>query len=120
MFVAITRLASTRSLHALLSVFFFFFNCTGDPRDLHSFPTRRSSDLGAGRRRDCRRGPGRASRPAPRHELADARAEPYGRRPVRDRKSTCLNSSHANISYAVFCLKKKKKTKKQTSTASRR
>src|SRR3712207_7007286 len=35
------------------------------------------------------------------------------RRPVagaRDRKSTRLNSSHANISYAVFCLKKKKKT----------
>src|SRR3712207_6894118 len=29
-------------------------------------------------------------------------------RPVRDRKSTRLNSSHANISYAVFCLKKKK------------
>src|SRR5438445_4695587 len=37
------------------------------------------------------------------------------RRPVcepgRDRKSTRLNSSHANISYAVFCLKKKKKYK---------
>src|SRR3712207_7681730 len=32
------------------------------------------------------------------------------RHPVdRDRKSTRLNSSHANISYAVFCLKKKKK-----------
>src|SRR3712207_6963178 len=29
-----------------------------------------------------------------------------------DRKSTRLNSSHANISYAVFCLKKKKKIKK--------
>src|SRR3712207_7248070 len=29
----------------------------------------------------------------------------------RDRKSTCLNSSHANISYAVFCLKKKTKKK---------
>src|SRR5947209_13689550 len=28
---------------------------------------------------------------------------------VQDRKSTRLNSSHANISYAVFCLKKKKK-----------
>src|SRR3712207_7805993 len=28
----------------------------------------------------------------------------------RDRKSTRLNSSHANISYAVFCLKKKKST----------
>src|SRR3712207_7813275 len=31
-------------------------------------------------------------------------------RRVGDRKSTRLNSSHANISYAVFCLKKKKKT----------
>src|SRR5438445_4070626 len=30
-----------------------------------------------------------------------------------DRKSTRLNSSHANISYAVFCLKKKKKNRKQ-------
>src|SRR3712207_7561865 len=29
---------------------------------------------------------------------------------VRDRKSTRLNSSHANISYAVFCLKKNKNT----------
>src|SRR3712207_8272814 len=29
--------------------------------------------------------------------------------PVADRKSTRLNSSHANISYAVFCLKKKTK-----------
>src|SRR5947209_15304883 len=40
---------------------------------------------------------------------------PLARRPVRrwlrrDRKSTRLNSSHANISYAVFCLKKKKTT----------
>src|SRR3712207_7290792 len=31
---------------------------------------------------------------------------------LADRKSTRLNSSHANISYAVFCLKKKKKLKK--------
>src|SRR5688572_32344695 len=31
-----------------------------------------------------------------------------------DRKSTRLNSSHSQISYAVFCLKKKKKTKQQT------
>src|SRR3712207_8268851 len=31
--------------------------------------------------------------------------------PAQDRKSTRLNSSHANISYAVFCLKKKKTTK---------
>src|SRR3712207_862819 len=33
-----------------------------------------------------------------------------------DRKSTRLNSSHANISYAVFCLKKKKKTIKTTAS----
>src|SRR5688572_32472839 len=32
----------------------------------------------------------------------------------RDRKSTRLNSSHSQISYAVFCLKKKKKKKKLT------
>src|SRR3712207_7925872 len=31
---------------------------------------------------------------------------------ARDRKSTRLNSSHANISYAVFCLKKKNNTHK--------
>src|SRR3712207_8088648 len=31
------------------------------------------------------------------------------REAILDRKSTRLNSSHANISYAVFCLKKKKK-----------
>src|SRR5438445_1178115 len=33
--------------------------------------------------------------------------------PSQDRKSTRLNSSHANISYAVFCLKKKKKPEHQ-------
>src|SRR5262245_62418945 len=32
------------------------------------------------------------------------------RKPRRDRKSTRLNSSHLGISYAVFCLKKKKKS----------
>src|SRR6266540_7140997 len=36
------------------------------------------------------------------------------RRPSRDRKSTRLNSSHITISYAVFCLKKKKKKTKKT------
>src|SRR3712207_7392812 len=34
----------------------------------------------------------------------------------KDRKSTRLNSSHANISYAVFCLKKKKRKMKTNST----
>src|SRR5437899_5098505 len=36
-----------------------------------------------------------------------------GLRQQRDRKSTRLNSSHLGISYAVFCLKKKKKKKTQ-------
>src|SRR3712207_8113708 len=42
----------------------------------------------------------RAHRDPPEHRLRDH---------AEDRKSTRLNSSHANISYAVFCLKKKKK-----------
>src|SRR5438876_2967881 len=37
-------------------------------------------------------------------------AESSGFKSTRDRKSTRLNSSHPSISYAVFCLKKKKKT----------
>src|SRR5688572_31051687 len=42
------------------------------------------------------------------------RNEPGGRHGGRrDRKSTRLNSSHSQISYAVFCLKKKKKNKKK-------
>src|SRR2546430_13140317 len=36
---------------------------------------------------------------------------------VQDRKSTRLNSSHSQISYAVFCLKKKKKTQTINSTS---
>src|SRR5256886_5879761 len=40
--------------------------------------------------------------------LAQVRAEPLAH--VEDRKSTRLNSSHSQISYAVFCLKKKKNT----------
>src|SRR3712207_8462361 len=53
------------------------------------------------------------------HYLADALLEAYGEESridgmkvhlSRDRKSTRLNSSHANISYAVFCLQKKRIT----------
>src|SRR5690348_17949802 len=36
--------------------------------------------------------------------------------PLRDRKSTRLNSSHPSISYAVFCLKKKKNIQKKLLT----
>src|SRR2546430_4387575 len=43
-----------------------------------------------------------------REEIGPERPGARGRA-VRDRKSTRLNSSHSQISYAVFCLKKKKK-----------
>src|SRR5205814_9288041 len=81
---------------------------------LHSFPTRRSSDLagvaggGSGGALCCG-----ASAPVEAAALGAARrplkAPPAcSRIPDRDRKSTRLNSSHLGISYAVFCLKKKK------------
>src|SRR3712207_8536606 len=50
---------------------------------------------------------GAAERQTPRR--SKPRPGPPRRPPKEDRKSTRLNSSHANISYAVFCLKKKKK-----------
>src|SRR5690606_39689640 len=107
---------------ALLSVF-------GSPRHhraLHSFPTRRSSDLYDGVK------PKHPFPLALGHEIsgrvvaAGAGAEGALHQPVlvyavipcgtcdlcqrgltQDRKSTRLNSSHVKISYAVFCLKKK-------------
>src|SRR5947209_16035342 len=57
------------------------------------------------------RSDGRGVRPPARQQLADDREPAL----PADRKSTRLNSSHANISYAVFCLKKKKKTLHWTS-----
>src|SRR3712207_7570343 len=56
-------------------------------------------------------GQGEGARGVAAHVPADARPLPEHLRrglAVLDRKSTRLNSSHANISYAVFCLKKKK------------
>src|SRR5437667_9466468 len=81
---------------------------------LHSFPTRRSSDLRRNKFALCirRRRPRYADRPSSRTpDLSpDAHAkDPVCGMTVEDRKSTRLNSSHITISYAVFCLKKKKK-----------
>src|SRR5438034_2227988 len=83
----------------------FFCHGAGSHRALHSFPTRRSSDLTRRARLAIPAGVRRA----------DGRGTPAGiaRRARRfraapDRKSTRLNSSHTVISYAVFCLKKKK------------
>src|SRR5205807_10089807 len=106
---------------------FFFFRRHGPPRVLHSFPTRRSSDLPDARDRRALR----ARRP-PLHLVSDNRARRQHSRgsssahgkpdlwlrrlPTRlsvDRKSTRLNSSHLVISYAVFCLKKKKQKRQE-------
>src|SRR3712207_8690740 len=59
--------------------------------------------------RGCRqpKGPARGGR---RHGRAEVSQQPRARVGRRDRKSTHLNSSHANISYAVFCLKNNKDT----------
>src|ERR1035438_10853598 len=55
-----------------------------------------------------------SARPQPRW----GRRERQGGKPPVDRKSTRLNSSHLGISYAVFCLKKKKTTPQHTITYS--
>src|SRR5205809_3279355 len=82
-----------------------FFTSAPTPPVLHSFPTRRSSDLHRRRQRagaDVHRGSSSAAS-ARSTRLAAADGDCVG-----DRKSTRLNSSHGYISYAVFCLKKKK------------
>src|SRR3712207_5566286 len=59
----------------------------------------------------CSHTVGPAPQPASQHVAPQSRQdqERGGEYREEDRKSTRLNSSHANISYAVFCLKKKKK-----------
>src|SRR3712207_7563506 len=94
-------------------VFFFFLMIRRPPRStLFPYTTLfRSRDPPAEpspRGRTGARGSGPAAAPSARphdmsHDGPSRRPAPSG-----DRKSTRLNSSHANISYAVFCLKKKK------------
>src|SRR5688572_31577530 len=93
----------------------------GGHRGLHSFPTRRSSDLtrketfciaprgGWMRTRTRTDRPRRTLRGAEALRIV-AKRRPWSSRSVariRDRKSTRLNSSHSQNSYAVFCLKNK-------------
>src|SRR3712207_8405058 len=86
----------------------FFFNETATTEiytlSLHDALPISPAAVGAraGGRGDPRGQPGRGAVPAHRPGAGAARAG--------DRKSTRLNSSHANISYAVFCLKKKHNT----------
>src|SRR5207245_11120053 len=89
-----------------LAVSLFFFYCYRDHRGLHSFPTRRSSDLLE--RVHVRLHPQRHAAVA---DVPHRRGQPGTSATAamgKDRKSTRLNSSHGSISYAVFCLKKKK------------
>src|SRR5437762_9094789 len=90
----------------MLSSLFFFYDTP--TTEIYTFPTRRSSDL-------CHTACAHSCRTRFR-ALLMSRAESTRRistiPPSTDRKSTRLNSSHRCISYAVFCLKKKKQKQK--------
>src|SRR5205807_4341813 len=90
------------------SMFLIFFQCCVDPRHLHSFPTRRSSDLPRETKdpHHAKHDDLYAKMVSVTARLAASRNKQVMR--MKDRKSTRLNSSHLVISYAVFCLKKKK------------
>src|SRR5205085_12112341 len=110
----------TPSRHSILSVsppislpplFLFFLMIRRPPRST-LFPY---TTLFRSQRPRC---PGGADAPVPvgtaREDRRDVRERLDVRHDRRDRKSTRLNSSHSQISYAVFCLKKKKKNKPKT------
>src|SRR5699024_12594600 len=101
--------------------------CSGDHTELHSFPTRRSSDLES---LHSTAGYAKFKNPTVQKEYkklgfngmiveeisedgldkADLSEEKLKKAALpEDRKSTRLNSSHVSISYAVFCLKKKRR-----------
>src|SRR5258707_15892500 len=92
------------------TVFFFFLMIRRPPRStlfpyttlFRSYPIRRSAANGSG-----------SGQQILRQTLAKPHTSVHIQVGFLDRKSTRLNSSHANISYAVFCLKKKKKHKEQ-------
>src|SRR5205814_10576026 len=95
-----------------------FFSYSPPPRHLHSFPTRRSSDLVAGTPygqvyigtyKITHDGAGHLSSVfTPTVGVDQPATSSTINAGGTDRKSTRLNSSHLGISYAVFCLKKKK------------
>src|SRR5699024_12664616 len=101
--------------------FLFLFYCSCHHLSLHSFPTRRSSDLASifhAKRNivlNC------STNKLVIWILKDHTYIMSNFPNSLDRKSTRLNSSHVSISYAVFCLKKKKKSKyrKRVSKANR-
>src|SRR5205814_8421239 len=95
-------LSSVLCVFTIYSLFFFFFLIIRPPPRSTLFPTRRSSDLHRG---DCTRPLLERGILVLPQRLGQSIIEPSV---GEDRKSTRLNSSHLGISYAVFCLKKKK------------
>src|SRR5438132_9354631 len=97
---------------------FFLFN-DPPPTEIYTFPTRRSSDLIAILEAnrldipvvaivDTNCDPDGIDYPIPGNDDAIRSVKLITSKIAEDRKSTRLNSSHTVISYAVFCLKKKK------------
>src|SRR5437879_10217550 len=97
------------------AVHLFVYGSASTPH-LHSFPTRRSSDLAISLLdRAAFDGEQIASAAVEADvHFADEKDRAAKWTSASDRKSTRLNSSHRCISYAVFCLKKKKSTHAQT------
>src|SRR5437868_11734686 len=91
----------------ILIHYLFYFSLSLDPPDLHSFPTRRSSDLTC-KEKNCKFTVKRLILSQRVIGLRHLSLQTSGVKCDSDRKSTRLNSSHVSISYAVFCLKKKK------------
>src|SRR2546422_4829295 len=104
-----THTFHTCALH-LWTFFFFFFNDTATT-EIYTLSLHDALPIYRGDRRIAREQ--MHDRVREDHEDQPRNAEEHhvveGCAPDRDRKSTRLNSSHGYISYAVFCLKKKKK-----------
>src|SRR2546427_11167316 len=111
----IIDMLSLSAIHSSLYSFFFFFNDTATTEiytlSLHdALPIllaeerQRTGDRSRNPDLDFLRGGVRSRK----------REGAGEKEPCEDRKSTRLNSSHSQISYAVFCLKKKKKHKQET------
>src|SRR3712207_7419029 len=103
----------------LINVIFFFFLMIRRPPRSTLFPYTtlfRSQPRPGHRDQAARRSSQPPPRSSPRGRPCDGTIAPPNKKPLSissvDRKSTRLNSSHANISYAVFCLKKKKQINK--------
>src|SRR5690625_7335921 len=95
-------------------IILLLFSRDADHRYLHSFPTRRSSDLPSPKK-IYSYSVGACNKMLQTNQDFSAEVKEHSsdffRSRNEDRKSTRLNSSHVAISYAVFCLKKKKNNK---------